>query len=312
MLKVLVLGFNGFIGRHLTAELAKKNDISLTVFGRNADFGKLDNLHYFQGDFEDTTALKKALENQDIVYNFVSHTIPSSSWDNPLLEIEKNLTPTLRLIELAAESGVKKICFPSSGGTIYGLQQNLLTEESLTEPFSPYGITKRTIESFLQYAKFKHRLNYDIYRISNVYGEGQNIGKGLGFINTTLENIVNNRPVVIYGDGENIRDYIYVKDVVKLLMLSVNKNVKDSDIYNVSSNNPISLNSLIDLIRNVTKIDFSVTYVPNRLSDNQKVCLDNSKIMKLCSEMSLCSLEEGIKNTYDYLKDKSMYAQKSL
>jgi UDP-glucose 4-epimerase len=304
MLKVLILGFSGFIGKHLTAQLVEKNNTLLTVFGHHADFSSLAKLRFIEGDFENSIALKKALENQDIVYNFVSHTIPSSSWDNPLLEIEKNLTPTLRLIELAVESGVKKICFPSSGGTIYGLQENTLTEESLTEPFSPYGITKRYIESFLQYAHIKHGLNYDIYRISNVYGEGQDIGKGLGFINTALENIANNRPVIIYGDGENVRDYIYVKDVVKLIMLSVTKNLEDSDIYNVSSNQPISLNGLLDVIRNVIEVDFEVIYAPNRLSDNRKVCLDNSKIMKLFLNESLCSLEEGIKNTYDYLKNK--------
>jgi UDP-glucose 4-epimerase len=311
MLKVSVLGCNSFIGKHLVDSLIGKDDIKLTVFARNAERKSNGKLHFVQGDFENPAALQEALRGQDIVYHFISQTIPSSTWNFPLLEIEKNLTPSLQLIELAAAAGVKKICFASSGGTVYGLQKNLLTEESPTEPISPHGIIKRTIESFLQYAKLKHRINYDIYRISNVYGEGQRVANGLGFINTALENIVSNRSITVFGDGENVRDYVYVKDVADLLALSTYKNLEDSDIYNVCSNYAISLNHLIALIKDVTKTDFEVKYVENRLSDNRTVLLDNSKIMNLFKEYSLTSLADGIKNTYDYLKKTSLSAGKS-
>ena len=121
MLRVLVLGASGFIGKHLTAALAEKSNIDITVFGKNSDFKTDKELRYVQGNFEDSATLNKALKNQDIVYHLISQTIPSSSWNNPLSEIENNLVPTLKLIELAAENGVKKICFASSGGTVYGL-----------------------------------------------------------------------------------------------------------------------------------------------------------------------------------------------
>ena len=254
MLRVLVLGSEGFIGKHLIAALSKRHDVKLTIFDRNSSFKTRNDLRYIQGDFEDSVDLKEAVKEQDIVYHLISQTIPSLSWDNPFLEIEKNLTPSLKLIELASESKVKKICFASSGGTVYGVGQSLFTEESPTEPFSPYGIIKRSIESFLQYAKLKYQINYDIFRISNAYGGGQDVGKGLGFINTALENIVYNRPVLVYGDGKNIRDYIYIKDIAKLLMLSISKNSTDSDIYNVSSNHSVSLNEVIALLKKITEV----------------------------------------------------------
>ena len=166
-----------------------------------------------------------------------------------------------------------------------------MTEKTPAEPFSPHGIIKRAIESFLQYAKLNYKIHYDIYRISNAYGEGQNVGKGLGFINTALENIINNRPVIIYGDGENVRDYIYVKDIAKLLMLSFSKDLEDSDIYNISSNHAISLNELIILIKKVLDIDFEVKHLSGRLSDNRKVILDNFKIMENFKETRLTTLE---------------------
>jgi len=307
MLKVLILGCNSFIGKHLiAAALDNKDSILPTAFGRSFDAG-FDKIRCVRGDFEDSAPLKEALKGQDVVYHLISQTIPSMTWNTPLSEIEKNLTPTLKFIELAAESGVKKICFASSGGTVYGLQQNLLTEESPTEPFSPHGIVKRATESFLQYARLRFHIAYDIYRISNVYGEGQDVNKGLGFINTALENIVNNRPVVVFGNGENTRDYIYVKDVANLLMLSTRKSLEDSDVYNISANHSVNLNELIALIKKVTQTDFGVQYVQERSSDNGKVFLDNSKIMSRFGETSLTSLEEGIKNTYAYLKKRAMY-----
>lgn len=312
MLKILVLGAGGLIGRNLVDELSQTAGFSLTGFGRNPDTSMPSGSRFIHGRFEDENALREALKGQDIVFHLISQTIPSSSWNDPLLEVETNLIPSIKLIELAAESGVKKICFASSGGTVYGLQQSLLDEATLTEPFSPHGIVKRTIESFLLYAKVKHELHYAIFRISNVYGEGQDIRKGLGFINTALENIINGRPVLIYGDGNNVRDYIYVKDAVKLIATSALQSLDSSDIFNVCANCSVSLNDLVVLIKKVTGIDFDVAYLPGRANDNRTVIIDNSRIMKACDTITLTSLEEGIGKTFAFLKDRSAYAKKGL
>jgi UDP-glucose 4-epimerase len=311
MLKVVVLGSNSFIGKHLIRHLAEKKDVSLTLFGKTRG-PEFENLNFVQGDFEDSESLSKALRGQDLVYHFISPTIPASSWNAPLMELDKNLRPFMNFLELAGDSRIKKICFASSGGTVYGLQEDLLTEDHSTEPFSPHGIIKRTTESFLQYAKHRYGITYDIYRMSNVYGEGQDVGKGLGFINTALENITNHRPVLIYGTGENVRDYIYVKDVSKLLALSLKKDLNDSDIYNISSNHPISLNELIELMKKVLGFDFEVKYLPKRMSDNQKVVLSNTKIMQYFARMILTSLDEGITKTYNYLRKQEKFVKKSI
>ncbi len=301
MLKILILGSNSFIGGHFVRGLLARKDVDLTLFGKRKEI-EFSFLKQIEGDFSNQEILKEAVTGQDIVYHFISQTIPSNSWNTPRFEIENNLLPFLNFIETASQSDVKKICFASSGGTIYGLQPEILNEDSKTDPFSPYGIIKRANESFLLYAKAKYQINYDIYRISNVYGERQNTNKGLGFVNTALENILENRPVIIYGDGEKIRDYIYAQDVSRLLTLSIEKNIKDSDIYNVSSGFSISLNSLIELMKKVLDHDFEVVYLPSRESDNDKVTLDNSKIMQYFNNFDFTTLEEGIKKNYRYLQ----------
>lgn len=304
MMRVIVLGGTGFIGQSLVKEFIKRDDIELTIYTRslNEDIDKKVNVVI--GDYKNIISLKEAMTGQDIVYNLISGTIPSSSWNNPQIEVNENLIHFINFIEIANEAGIKKICFASSGGTVYGLQDGYLTESDPLDPFSPYGIIKRTKESFLKYAQVKYNIAFDIFRISNVYGEGQDIGKGLGFINTSLENIKNRKPVLIYGDGENIRDYIYVQDVAKLLMLSIDKDLNQSEIYNVGMNLGINLNDLLLIFKNVVNADFEVIYLPSRKSDNKKVILDNSRIMQLFPEFKITSLEEGIKNTYQYIINK--------
>lgn len=305
------MGSNGFIGRSLAAALSKDSEVVLTGFGRTPPESN-GNIRFVQGCFEDPAVLTQALRDQDIVFHLISQSIPSSSWENPAFEIEKNLMPSMQLVELAAAAGIRKICFASSGGTVYGLNDSVLTENSPTDPFSPYGIIKRTFESFLVYARHRYGISYDIYRISNAYGEGQDVSKGLGFINTTLENIVNGRPVIIYGDGENVRDFIYVRDVGSLLTHGVTGSLSESEVYNVSSNHPISLNDLLDLIRRVTRLDFQVEYRPSRLNDNQKVILDNTRIMSLAGESALTGLNDGVQKTYNFIKKRSIYVEKSV
>lgn len=303
MIKVLILGSEGFIGRHLAGLLSDDPELIVTGFGRAVHQKSNGNLTFVRGDFNDRDAVSKALYGQDIVYHLVSQTIPSTSWDEPKFDVERNLLPSLDLIELAAAAGVNKICFASSGGTVYGTNDNVIDETCLTEPFSPYGIVKRAIESFLKYAECRYGVCSDIYRISNAYGPGQNVAGGLGFINTALENIVAGRPVVIYGDGEIIRDFIYVKDAARILATSVLRNVKESSVFNVSANNPISLNDLLTMLRQETGIDFEVRRLPGRLNDNKKVMLDNSKIVSLSGISRLIPLEQGIRETYEFLKD---------
>lgn len=312
MIRVLILGSRGFIGRNLAAALSGDRNVELTGFGRTSVTEETENLRFVLGDIDDSSALLRTLQDQDIVYHLISQTIPSSSWENPTLEIEKNLQPSLNLIELAASAGVKKICFSSSGGTVYGLNPEVLSESSATAPFSPYGIIKRTIESFLLYATHRFKINHDIYRISNAYGEGQDISGGLGFINTALENIINGRPVIVYGDGEVVRDFIYIKDVARILATSVSRNFDASDTFNVSANHPISLNDLLALIRRVVEMDFEVQYRPGRLNDNKKVVLDNAKIMDSSGNFTLVNLEDGVRNTYNFLKKRSAYGEKSI
>jgi UDP-glucose 4-epimerase len=302
MRKVAIIGSNGFIGRHLTKRLMKERDLALTLFGKSDSGGVNNSLPYHRIDFFNKTELEKNFAGMELVYYLASETIPATSWENPSLEIEKNLIPFINFLQVAATNGVRKVVFVSSAGTIYGTTTDLVTEDANKNPFSPYGITKLTMENYLRYYKVKYGMQYDIFRVSNVYGEGQNTAKGLGIVNTFLEKIISDKEVKIFGDGNTVRNYIYVKDVAELLSRSL-INLQSSETYNVSSNNTLSINDLVKIIKTVVAEEFKVVYTDVRQSDNSAVFLDNSRILKAHPDFKFSPIEEGIARTYSYIKE---------
>jgi UDP-glucose 4-epimerase len=308
MKRALILGSNGFIGSSLAKVLAARADTTVTGFARGADrSGVLD--AFVSCDLSDRQGLAQALAGQEVVFHLISETIPATSWNDPGGEVVMNLIPTIAMIEESARAGIRRIAFASSGGTVYGAGEAEATELTATKPFSPYGIVKRSIESFLEYASVRHGIGYDIYRISNVYGEGQDTGSGLGFINTALEAVVAGKPIVVYGDGEVIRDYIHVKDVARLMASTMDRIGSPPATFNISSNRPLSLNQIIDMIRNITARDIAVEYIRGRAADNPVVRIDGSRILAETGITDLTPLEDGIRTTYEYLMERASYVK---
>jgi UDP-glucose 4-epimerase len=303
MLKVAIIGSNGFIGKHLTERLLGEKGTSLFLFGKS-DTPLITGAPYKKIDFFDEKALQNDFKDIDVVYYLASETIPATSWNSPLIEIEKNLTPFISFLEVISRLKVKKIAFISSAGTVYGATTGKVTEHSDKNPFSPYGITKLAMENFLLYYKTRFNLNYDVYRVSNVYGEGQNTGKGLGIINTFLENIIRESKVKIFGTGESTRNYIYVKDVVELVCLSLHS-PDHSDVYNVSSNSTVSIRELVGILKEVVEEDFQVIHENARQSDNPYIDLENGKILERAENFHFTPLPEGIRKTYLFLKSQT-------
>ena len=154
------------------------------------------------------------------------------------------------------------------------------------------------MEYFLNYFERKNGTKFDVYRVSNVYGEGQDTKKGIGIINTFLENIIKENKVRIFGNGENVRNYLYVKDLAELLTLSLRNDADSSGTFNVASNDSLSINELVQIIRAATGQDFEVLHTETRLSDNPVILLDNTKILAAFPGFAFTAISEGIRTTY--------------
>lgn len=293
------------MGSHLAERLEQVPGIRLSLFGRKEESIFGDRMPYTQIDLTDKEQIKRCFAAIDIVYYLASASIPASSWEQPARDIQENLLPFISFMECLVTLKAKKIVFISSAGTIYGPNEHKVAEDSFKNPFSPHGITKLTMEYFLNYFKVRNNMNFDIYRVSNVYGEGQDINKGIGIINTFLENIVKHGRLQIFGNGENVRNYLYVRDFAELLSLSLFADPAKSEIYNMSSDDTLSINELVGVIRKITNEEFEVIYTGARQSDNSAIYLDNSKILKAFPEFRLTDIETGIRNTYMHIKSNT-------
>ncbi|MGE0567587.1 MAG: NAD-dependent epimerase/dehydratase family protein [Bacteroidia bacterium] len=293
---IAVIGSNGFIGSHLVDSLSNDSSIEVRPFGKS-DSSKHANYKVLRKNDKDF--YENNFKNIDYVYYLASESIPASTWEIPELEIEKNLIPFIDLLNKIASLGVKRIGFLSSAGTVYGLSDDIISENSPTEPFTPYGITKLTMEKFLNYYNKKYGIEFDVFRISNVYGEGQDTSKGLGLINTFIENIITNKKIQVFGKGENVRNFIYVKDVVRLLITIAKFPAKENTIINVASNDSLSLNEIIDLLKTELKLNFNIEYLDNRGSDNKKTLIKNDKQKLMFPDFNYTPINEGLRNTYN-------------
>jgi len=301
-MNIAIIGSNGFIGKHLTETLRRSPSNNIFLFG-TADQSVLNGpLPYSKIDLSDSEKISTQFANIDLVYYLASASIPSSSWHQPVLEIEKNLLPFIKFLDCISQLQVKKISFVSSAGTIYGPTNEKVTEDTVKHPFSPYGITKLTMEYFLDHFRIKTGMQYDIFRVSNVYGFGQDTSKGLGIINTFLEKILNEATIQIFGNGEITRNYIYIKDVAELLNLSVLNDLSGSNVFNLSSDDTLKINELVSIMKNIVQEDFKVDYKENRHSDNSAIMLDNARIKAALPGYQFTGIYEGIAETYANIK----------
>lgn len=302
---IAIIGSNGFIGKQLTTVLSENPALKITLFGRS-DINQYNGTHpYYKFDLSNTQQIESYFKEVDLVYYLASESIPSSSWDDPKFDVEKNLLPFINFLNCTSKLSLKKIVFVSSAGTIYGPSTEKLHEDSDKKPFSPYGITKLAMENYLNYFEARYQVRHDVFRVSNVYGIGQDTSKGLGIINTFLEKIISDNSVLIYGNGEIIRNYIYVNDVAKLLSLSVTANPNQSNIFNLASNDNLSINDLVKVIETIVKEKFTKNYKETRQSDNPAISLDNTKIKAAYPQFKFSSIQEGIESTYNFLKQNS-------
>jgi UDP-glucose 4-epimerase len=303
LLNVAIIGANGFIARALSRELASRPGIKLSLFGRSSPVDLPEGAAFENIDLMDRESLRRQFSKIDVVYYTVSETNPAKSWNDPMSEVDKNLRPFLSFMEAVCDTGIKKVAYISSGGTVYGATEGRVNESHDKKPFAPYGIIKLSIENFLRFYERRNGIQYDVYRVSNVYGEGQDTSRGVGIINTFLESIVRENSVTIYGDGNNTRNFIYIRDVVNLLSFSV-KDVASSNIFNVSSDVTLTIRQLVDVMRKAVGNGFTINHTPGRASDNSFIDLDNTAVLSRFPGYRFMPVEEAIRSTYHSIKNK--------
>ena len=302
----LVLGGAGFIGSHIVDTLLV-HGYKVRVFDRlRIDTVNLSQsmarIEFVSGDFTNINDITNALEDIDTIVHLVSTTIPASSNEAPVYDIETNIAGTVRLLELAKDAGVKKIVFASSGGTVYGEPLQIpIPETHPNNPICSYGITRLAIEKYLHLFHHLYDLDYSILRIANPYGERQNPNGGLGAVTVFIWKVLHGEPITIWGNGEVARDYFYISDLAAAFVQLI-ENQTPSKIYNIGSGTAYSLNEILNVIQAVTGKKAIVNYTHARALDVPVNYLDISRAKRELSWVPSISLEQGIEKTHSWMQ----------
>lgn len=275
---VLLLGGNGFIGSALAARL-RRDDVPVQVVGRH-----------------NVSELAQLLPQCGTVVHLASATTPGSSARHPELELP-NLALTLRLLELLQTLPPTHVLFFSSGGTVYGNPATFpVTENCPIAPLSHHGAGKAAQEILCQTVTTQgHAVT--VLRPSNAYGSGQSLRQGFGLIRTMLQHAQAGTTLEIWGDGENVRDFIYIDDVVEATLRLIQQ-PQDCGTYNLGSGVGYSINQVKNLVEQVCGVRLNAVYRPERGTDVRRVVLDNEHLRKQTGWMPKVGLVDGVKQTW--------------
>ena len=303
-MKCVVIGGGGFIGSHLCETLLSAGHQVWAFDRAEARFLKeveRAGANISVGDFLDPHALRSVLTNSEVIYHLVSATVPQTSNDNPILDVEANISGTLRLLDAARDAHVKKIIFASSGGTVYGIPKEIPIKESHpTDPTSSYGITKLTIEKYLALYSILYGLDYCILRIANAYGERQPITGTQGVIGAFLDKALNNSEITVWGDGSIIRDYTYVGDIANAFMIA-GEYTGEPRVFNIGAGQGHSLNDIINIIEQLIQRPLVIGYKPGRVFDIPVNVLDISRAQMYLHWQPTIDILEGISRGLEWM-----------
>ena len=305
--KILITGGLGFIGSYIADELIDDNEV---IIIDNKSTGKVENLQninhenltIIENDLNDVN-LDELLVDVDYVFHLAAMASVPLSIDNPSECVKNNMDATIKLINACKNNNVKKIIF-SSSSSVYGDNTNIpLKESEYPLPKSPYAASKASGELFLKTYYEAYGLNYISLRYFNVFGPKQDENSQYAaVIPNFITALLKEEQPIIYGDGEQTRDFIYIKDVV-------NANIKaaESDyngIVNVASGKKTSINELYKIICETLGYDIEAKYLPERKGDIKHSLADVGNMKKIDYEVNLNDFENQLKETINWFKTK--------
>ncbi|MEM4808963.1 MAG: NAD-dependent epimerase/dehydratase family protein [Desulfurococcaceae archaeon] len=300
-MRIAVTGGAGFIGGHIAIYLAEKG----------FDVVVIDNLERCN------EYIVSLLENHGIPivkadvrsfeccggFNIVIHTAAyinvAESMERPVEYLDNNVIGVARIAHGCIKAGCKLIY--TSSASVYGNPVKLpISEEHPINPLSPYGLSKYLGELVIKHFEKIYNLKHIILRLFNVYGPGQS-GAYAGVVGAFIERALRNKPLVIYGDGNNTRDFVYVKDVAEVIYRFINKDMITGDVYNVGTGVSTSIKELALLVKRLVNRDVDIIYEAERPGDIKNSYADNRKLISAIN-MVFTPLETGLRYTIDSMK----------
>ena len=301
-MKILVTGGCGFIGSHIAD--AYIDDGHEIVIIDNLSTGDIANLNpgakFYETDINNDIEDIFSRERFEVVNHHAAQINVRTSVDDPVFDAKVNVLGTINLLSLAVQYGVKRFIYASSGGAVYGEPEEIPADENTAlSPLSPYGVSKVAAEKYIQ--AYDHLFDLDgfILRYSNVFGPRQIARSEAGVISIFIERILKGEPCIVYGDGEQTRDYVFVNDVVEANRLAL---TNTPSIVNIGTGVETSVNGLIDVFSSILGKETEHQHVDPRAGEVRRSALDCQKASLEIGWQPAVALKDGIIKTLEYFK----------
>jgi UDP-glucose 4-epimerase len=309
-MKVLVTGGAGFIGSHV-ADLYLQNGFQVVVVD-DLSTGRITNLNpsaaFYQTDIR-SPELASIFEKErpDFVSHHAAQMDVRRSVVDPLFDADVNVRGSINLLECARQFGVKRVVYISTGGAVYGEPVYLpCDEDHPVDPICPYGASKHTVEHYLFMYHYNYGLNYTVLRYPNVYGPRQDPHGEAGVVAIFTGQMLSGKQVVINGDGEQERDYVYVADCARANLLALTKEHAPG-IFNLGSGRGTTVNQIYQNLKTLTNYPLDGHHGPPKLGETRRIFLDASKAERELGWKPKINLEEGLRRTVEYFKTTEHY-----
>jgi len=301
-MKILVTGGAGFIASQIADEYINEGHQIFILDNLTTGFEKNINLkaQFIREDIC-SSAIISLFEKEkfDIVNHHAAQIDVRKSVNDPVFDANTNILGTINLLQASIKTGVKKFIFASTGGAIYGEQEYFPADEKHpTNPVSPYGITKLTIEKYLYFYRNEYGLKYSILRYANVYGPRQNPFGEAGVVAIFTNKLLRNENPVINGNGKQTRDYVFVEDVVKANVIALNDN--SSEIYNVGTGTETSVNELFLKLNKVAGNKAEEKHGPAPKGEQLRSVISSAKLFNRFKWKPSIKIDDGLQKTFNF------------
>ncbi len=302
-MKVLVLGGSGFLGSYLVDELYEAGHKIISLDRTPERFRSQNKkVEFIQADFGNRGELEQVLKRGvDVVVHLISSTVPQTSNDDPIFDVQSNLIESIALFEMCVKYVVKKVIYVSSGGTVYGIPKQMpITEDHATLPMCSYGISKLAIEHYLHLFHVLHGLKYTVLRLSNPYGARQDPRGKQGAVTVFMNKLLKGEEISVWGDGSVVRDYIHASDFARACVAVIGSD--NVGVYNVGSGVGTSINQLLSVLQEATGVQAKVNYSLGRGFDVPALYLDCSRIKQEYNWQPQINFTDGIAETSAWMR----------
>lgn len=304
-MKILITGGAGFIGSNIADALLKAKH-KVIIFD-NLSSGKKANINskakFYKADIFNKKSVDRIFkqEKPEIVIHNAAQIDVRKSVEDPYYDAEINILGSINVLQACKQNKTKKIIFASSGGTIYGeCGKNPPDENTFPNPLSPYGIAKYSVERYIQFFAEIHGLKYTVLRYANVYGPRQDPKGEAGVVAIFARRMLLNQDVLVFGNGKQMRDYVFVNDVVNANLKALTKG--NNKILNIGTQKTISVVDLIKLMSKVTDYKKKPVFKPARKGELFKSFLKTNNAKKYLNWKPLTDIKSGLEATIEYFE----------